>query len=286
MAKQVLRGMRVAVLTADGFEQVEVAEPVDALEDAGAEVEIVSVRSGSIQGMNFMAHGKKVDVDVTLADADAADYDALLIPGGFFAPDTLRMTEAALDFVRAFEYAGKPIAAICHGPWLLVSAGLARGRRVTSWPAIEDDVRNAGGLWEDAALVHDRNWVSSRGPQDIRKFRKGVVDHFASYAPAGLPTEWDEEIDEGGMGIGGLIASGLALAAVSYGVKRLQSAMSHDETDEFTAAPPAPAPTPRVESVELVEEVVVVAPRDTVEPGVTPPLGYDAPPPSGYGPTR
>lgn len=286
MAKQVLRGMRVAVLTADGFEQVEVTEPVDALEDAGAEVEIVAPRSGSIQGMNHMAHGKKVDVDVTLAEADASDYDALLLPGGLFAPDTLRLTQEALDFVRAFEYAGKPIAAICHGPWLLVSAGLARGRRLTSWPNIQDDVRNAGGLWEDGSLVHDRNWVSSRGPQDIRKFRKGIVDHFASYAPAGVPNEWDEELDDGGMSIGSLIASGLALAAVSYGVKRLQSSMSSGEGDEFTAPRPGPATTPRVASVELVEEVVVVAPRDTVEPGVTPPLGYDAPPPSGYGPTR
>ena len=195
MARKALLGLRVAVLTADGFEQVEVTDPVDALEDAGAEVDVVSLRPGWIRGMNHMKQGKKVRVDVPLVDADAADYDALLIPGGLIGPDQLRMNGAALDFVRAFDYAGKPIAAICHGPWLLISAGLARGRRMTSWPAIRDDVRNAGGLWEDDSLVHDRNWISSRGPHDLPRFRRAIVDHFAAYAPAGVTTEWTEEVE-------------------------------------------------------------------------------------------
>ncbi|WP_284351434.1 type 1 glutamine amidotransferase domain-containing protein [Roseisolibacter agri] len=179
---QELDGVRIAVLAADGFEQVEVTRPVKALEKHGAEVEIVSLRPGSIQGMNLLYPGKKIDVDRTVFTADPAAYDGLHIPGGFINPDFVRQSDEALEFVRAFEAAGKPIATICHGPWVLVSAGLVRGRRLTSWPGIKDDVRNAGGVWVDSPVVHDRNWVSSRGPQDLHAFDKAIVEHFAQGA--------------------------------------------------------------------------------------------------------
>jgi protease I len=174
-----LTGLRVAVLTADGGEQVEITSPIDALHEHGAEVEIVSLRLGRLRTVNFLYPGKKVRVDRTLRTADADDYDALLLPGGLIAPDTLRQSEQALDFVRAFDLAGKPIAVICHGPWLLVSAGLVVRRNLTSWPGIKDDVRNAGGIWHDEPMVRDRNWVSSRGPQDLRHFNRGMLELFA-----------------------------------------------------------------------------------------------------------
>jgi protease I len=183
MAHKRLKGMRVAVLAADGFEQVELTQPRDALTRHGAEVEVVSLRRGSIQGMNLLVPGRKVDVDRTVETADAGEYDALLIPGGFVNPDLLRQSDRALSFVRMFERAGKPIGVICHGPWVLISAGLVQGRRLASWPGIQDDVRNAGGAWEDEAVVHDRNWVSSRGPQDLPAFNEALVGHFAAHAP-------------------------------------------------------------------------------------------------------
>lgn len=211
MARQELEGVRVAILAADGFEQVEVTRPMKALADHGAAVEIVSLKSGSIRGMNLLYPGKKLDVDRTIRSVDVADYDALLLPGGFISPDALRQSEAVLDFVRAFDAAEKPIAAICHGPWVLVSAGLVRGRRLTSWPGIRDDVRNAGGLWEDKAVVVDGNWVSSRSPADLARFNQALVEHFggmhARERSYSLP-------------VGRLVAGGLALAAVGYGVRR------------------------------------------------------------------
>lgn len=176
-----LTGLRVAVLTADGGEQVEITSPVEALHEHGAEVEIVSLHPGKVRTVNMLYPGKKVRVDRTLRTADADDYDALLLPGGLVGPDTLRQSEAALDFVRAFDLAGKPIAVICHGPWLLVSSGLVVRRSLTSWPGIKDDVRNAGGIWHDEPLVRDRNWVSSRGPQDLRHFNRGMLELFAEH---------------------------------------------------------------------------------------------------------
>src|SRR5690348_2707111 len=161
MATKRLQGLQVAALVADGFEQVELTFPKSRLEKEGATVEVISLRPGSVRGMNLLYPGKKVHVDRTIFTATASDYDALLQPGGFINPDFLRQSESALEFVREFDRAGKPIAVICHGPWVLVSAGLVRGRRLTSWPGIKDDVMNAGGMWEDSALVRDRNWVSS-----------------------------------------------------------------------------------------------------------------------------
>lgn len=218
-----LTGLRVAVLAADGFEQVEVTSPVDALRDHGAEVEIVSLHPGRIRGVNFLYPGKKVKVDRTVFTADAGDYDALLIPGGLIGPDTLRQSERALDFVRATENAGKPIAVICHGPWLLISAGLVVRRQLTSWPGIRDDVRNAGGVWHDEPVVRDRNWVSSRGPHDLKAFNRAMLELFAGHVPA-LPRrpEYAEHREEGGgFPFGTLLGGGLLAAAVALGVRRL-----------------------------------------------------------------
>jgi len=174
-----LKGRRIAVLAADGFEEVELAVPVAALRAEGADVEIVSLRKGRIRGVNLHEPASRVSVDRTLSQANLADYDALLIPGGFINPDLLRQSEPARRFVREFDASGKPIATLCHGPWLLSSAGLTRGRTMTSWPGVRDDLVNAGATWLDRPVVRDGNWLTSRGPQDIVPFVKALVDHFA-----------------------------------------------------------------------------------------------------------
>lgn len=179
-----LKGLRVAVLAADGFEQMELTLPVKKLRREGAQVEVISLKPGSIRGMNLLYPGKKVAVDATLREVKAADYDALLLPGGFVNPDFLRQSELALEFVRDFERMGRPIAVICHGPWVLASADVVRGRRITSWPGIRDDIHNAGGLWQDAPVVRDGTWVSSRGPQDLPQFLHAMVSLFAEHLPA------------------------------------------------------------------------------------------------------
>jgi protease I len=209
-----LEGVRIAVLVADGFEQVEVTQPVKALEKHGAEVEIVSLRPGSIQGMNLLYPGKKIDVDRTVFTANPDAYDGLHIPGGFINPDFVRQSDHALDFVRAFEAEGKPISTICHGPWVLVSAGLVRGRRLTSWPGIKDDVRNAGGEWVDSEVVHDGNWVSSRSPLDLHAFDKAIVDHFAR--GAGSTRRPGRSAAAGNGTWPRILAGGVAAATVGY----------------------------------------------------------------------
>ncbi len=211
-----LTGLRVAVLAADGFEQVELTSPVEALEAHGAEVEIVSVHRGRIRGMNHMYPGKKVSVDRTLKTADAEDYDAVLLPGGFVNPDTLRQDERALDFIRAADRAGKPIAMICHAPWLLISAGLMVRRNLTSWPGIRDDVRNAGGSWSDLPVVRDRNWVSSRGPHDLPQFNRAMLELFAERATVAPPHPAEHRRDRGGLPVGRLLLGGLAAAGVAW----------------------------------------------------------------------
>ena len=184
MTAKSIRNVRVAVIAADGFEQSELTVPVKALKKAGARVHVVSLHPSAIRGMNHMLPGKKVDVDRTILEVEPQDYDALLLPGGLISPDALRQDEHVLDFVRAFDRARKPIAVICHGPWLLISAGLASGRHLTSWPGIQDDVRNAGATWTDSEVVEDGNWISSRSPLDLPVFVDAMLERFASAAPA------------------------------------------------------------------------------------------------------
>jgi protease I len=174
-----LNGKRIAILATDMFEQVELVEPRKALEDAGAETELVSLEEGEIQGFNHYDKADTFPVDKAVAEASADDYDALLLPGGVGNPDTLRTDEDAVGFVRSFVDAGKPVAAICHAPWMLVEADVARGRKLTSFPSIKTDVKNAGGDWVDEEVVLDRGVVTSRSPRDIPAFNKQVIEEFA-----------------------------------------------------------------------------------------------------------
>lgn len=177
--KSKLDGTNVAVLAADGFEYVELTVPCKALQAAGAEVEIISLHEGKIRGMNLSEPTKTIRVDCAIEDVDPEDYDALFIPGGYIGPDLLRQSEAVRRFVRAIDASNKPIATICHGPWVLISAGLVSGRRLASWPGIRDDVVNAGGTWRDEAVVHHQNWVSSRGPVDLPEFVPAMIEFYA-----------------------------------------------------------------------------------------------------------
>lgn len=174
-----LRNKKIAILATDGFEQVELEGPLEALKTASADVRVVSVKAGKIVGMNHTDQGTPVDVDLTLEEADEEEFDGLMIPGGLYNPDTLRSTPAAVEFTRKFAEAGKPIAAICHGPWLLIEAGIAAGRRMTSWPAIRTDVENAGGEWVDEEVVVDNGIVTSRQPEDIPAFNRKMIEEFA-----------------------------------------------------------------------------------------------------------
>jgi len=189
-----LAGKKVAILVADGFEQVEMTKPRNALDEAGAETKIVSPKSGQIQGMHHADKGDKFDVDLTLEEARPEEFDALMIPGGLMNPDQLRSTPEALDFTRHFFNEGKPVAAICHGPWVLIDAGVVRGRTLTSWPAIKTDVRNAGGKWVNEEVVVDNGLVTSRKPDDIPAFNEKMIEEFcegkhAQPAPTALTLE-------------------------------------------------------------------------------------------------
>jgi protease I len=174
-----LNGKRIAILATDMFERVELVEPRKALEDAGAETELVSLEEGEIQGFNHYDKADTFPVDKAVADASVDDYDALLLPGGVGNPDTLRTDENAVGFVRSFVDAGKPVAAICHAPWMLVEADVARGRTLTSFWSIKTDVSNAGGNWVDEEVVLDDGVVTSRSPDDIPAFNKKVIEEFA-----------------------------------------------------------------------------------------------------------
>lgn len=181
-----LRGRRIAVLAADGFEDVELRAPVAAFRAAGAHVTIVSLHGGRIRGMNLTEPAGTVKVHERLSDVTAADFDALFVPGGFVNPDLLRQSREARAFVQAFDVAGKPIASLCHGPWLLASAELLPGRRVTSWPGVRDDLVHAGAVWVDEAVVRDGNWVTSRGPQDLPAFVPAAIELFDRNASLAL----------------------------------------------------------------------------------------------------
>ena len=179
MATQQLTGKKVAILISSGFEQVEMTEPRKALEAAGAKTEIVSPEDGKVQGWNHHDPADKFKIDRPLAEADASDYDALLLPGGVVNPDQLRVNPQAVQFVRDFFDARKPIAAICHGPWTLIEADVVRGHTLTSWPSLQTDLRNAGASWVDQEVVTDGHFVSSRKPDDIPAFNEAMVDLFA-----------------------------------------------------------------------------------------------------------
>ena len=181
--KRRLAGRKMAVLAADGFEKVELVVPLRALQLAGAKVDIVSLRRGRIRGVNLHMPATRVGVDKLVTEADPDSYDGLLLPGGFINPDLLRQSAEAREFVRAFDRAGKPIASLCHGPWVLASAGLLQGRTLTSWPGVRDDLVNAGATWLDQEFVRDGNLATSRGPQDLIPFVEGCLDHFAQHAP-------------------------------------------------------------------------------------------------------
>lgn len=180
-----LTNRRVAILATHGFEQSELESPFRALCAAGAVVQIVSPQAGQIQGMHHADKGDLFDVDLTLADATPDAFDALLLPGGLANPDTLRALPDAVRFVSAFVHAGKPIAAICHGPWLLIEADAIDGRKLTSWPAIQTDVRNAGGDWVDEEVVRDGWFVTSRSPDDLPAFNRAMIEMFGEYPPGG-----------------------------------------------------------------------------------------------------
>ncbi|HVZ23610.1 MAG TPA: type 1 glutamine amidotransferase domain-containing protein [Vicinamibacterales bacterium] len=178
MAEQ-LRGKRVAALVANGFEQVELTEPKRALEEAGARVDVVSPEKQQVHGWNHKEWGDTVAVDTPLESARADDYDALLLPGGVMNPDHLRMNPKAVELVKEFASSGKPIAAICHGPWTLVEAGAVRGKTMTSWPSLRTDLENAGARWVDQEVVNDHGLVTSRKPDDIPAFNRKMIEEFA-----------------------------------------------------------------------------------------------------------
>jgi protease I len=178
MAHQNIQGLKVAILVTDGFEQVELTEPRKALDQAGAETRIVSPKRDRVHGWKFTEWGDELPVDVPLSTARPEDFDALLLPGGVINPDRLRMLPEAVQFVKSFFDAGKPVAAICHGPWTVIEAGAARGRKITSWPSLKTDLRNAGAEWLDQEVVTDGNLVSSRNPDDIPAFNRGIIELF------------------------------------------------------------------------------------------------------------
>jgi len=185
MAAAQLQGMRVAILVTDDFEQSELTEPKKALEEAGATALVVSPRSGEIQGMRHDEKADRFRVDQVLAEADPEQFDAALLPGGALNADALRVVPEAKTFITAIDRAGKPIAVICHGPWLLASAKLVSGRKMTSYHTIQDDLRNAGADWQDVEVLRDRNWVSSRKPGDLPAFNGEMLALFAEHHAAG-----------------------------------------------------------------------------------------------------
>jgi protease I len=174
-----LQGKRVAFLLTDGVEQVEYVEPRKAVEAAGAEAQLVSLKPGAIQGFNHLDKGDTFEVDLAVRDADPGDYDGLVLPGGVANPDVLRTDPEAVTFTRAFFETGKPVGAICHGPWTLVEAGVVKGRTLTSWPSVRTDIENAGGTWVDEQVHVDRGLVTSRKPDDLPAFCAKLVEELA-----------------------------------------------------------------------------------------------------------
>lgn len=174
-----LSGKRVAILVAEGFEQVEMTGPRKALEDAGARTALVSPAKEEVQAWKHFSHADRFHVDVPLDEASAEDFDALVLPGGVANPDQLRTLPKAVKFVREFVESGKPVGVICHGPWTLIEAGVLRGRTITSWPSLKTDLQNAGAKWVDQEVVVDRGLVSSRNPHDLPAFNRKIIEEFA-----------------------------------------------------------------------------------------------------------
>jgi protease I len=215
MEREALRNVRVAVLAADGVEQVELTRPRKRLMKEGAIVDIVSLRRGTIQGVHMLEPADTFDVDRTIRDVHADEYDAIFIPGGLVSPDLLRQDDRVLAFVREFDRDDKPIAAICHGAWVLVSAELVEDRTLTSWPSVRDDIENAGGVWENSAVVHDGNLMTSRGPHDLMAFNNALVRHLQ---PEGAESGRRVSATP----LRGATITGLALAALGYGWQKYQ----------------------------------------------------------------
>jgi protease I len=174
-----LKGKRVAFLFTEGAEQVEVTEPLEAIKKAGAETEIISLDKGEVEMWQHFDKGDKIKADKAVSDADASEYDGLVLPGGVANPDLLRVDQDAVKFVRSFVEQNKPVGAICHGPWMLVESGIAKGRKVTSWPSIQTDLKNAGAEWVDQEVVVDNGLVTSRKPDDLKAFCAKIVEEFA-----------------------------------------------------------------------------------------------------------
>jgi protease I len=173
-----LDGKKIAFLAADGVEQIELTKPWEAVEEAGGQPELLSLEDGQIQGFEHLDHGQKFDVDKKVADADPGDYDGLVLPGGVANPDFLRVDDDVRRFVRGFVEAGKPVGAICHGPWTLIDAGVAKGLTLTSWPSLKTDLENAGATWVDEEVHVDRGLTSSRNPDDLPAFCAKIVEEF------------------------------------------------------------------------------------------------------------
>lgn len=173
-----IKNKKIAVLATDGFEQSELEKPVAALKEAGATVEIISLKSGAIKGWDDKNWGREVQVDKTVDSVKASDYDALVLPGGVMNPDTLRINKEAVAFVSDFINDSKPIAAICHGPWTLIETGALKGRKVTSWPSLKTDLENAGATWVDEEVVTDQGLVTSRKPADLPAFCKKMIEEI------------------------------------------------------------------------------------------------------------
>jgi protease I len=171
-----LKGRKIAILATDGFEQSELMEPRKALDEAGAKTIVIAPKAGKINGWKHTEWGEAVDVDQELAKSDVRDFDALILPGGVMNPDHLRMDEKAVDFVGQFVKSGKPVAAICHGPWTLMETGALRGKTVTSWPSLKTDLKNAGANWVDQEVAHDGQFITSRKPEDIAAFTRAIIE--------------------------------------------------------------------------------------------------------------
>ncbi len=191
MTDKKLEGMRVAILATNGVEHAELVEPRRALDEAGARTVLISMKPGKIKGMKHDELADQFDVEMVLEEADPEEFDAVLLPGGVLNADALRVENRAQEFVRYMDDSGKPIAAICHAPWLLVSAGVVEGRTLTSYHTIEDDIRNAGGIWMDKEVICDQNWVSSRQPSDIPMFNREMINLFSQRKPK--PVEMPSE---------------------------------------------------------------------------------------------